>query len=547
MKLPIILTLMSAASASVVLVGCSKQQNVSIPVKCENGTFVGHMNDGIQEWLGIPYAKPPVGSLRWKEPQKPEKSSDEKYCDHFSNSPIQVKGYDFAAKDMSEDCLYLNVWAAPGDMKNRSVMVWIHGGAFICGSTSERGYQGINFVKAHPDIILVSIEYRLGMYGFIDFSDVAGGDQFPTSAVNGLLDQALAIKWVHDNIEGFGGNKNNITIFGQSAGGQSAATLAVLPKDYKPPMQKVICESGFPGLNVDKSFVDLGLKHLLEVTKAQSMNDLMAYSESELRDIYLNKGVWNHLYSPTYNNKIFSQDDTPLMRYKKGEAEGIKFMSGATADECHIWMTDGMKFNIESLKLYARACYDYSSEKIPEEAKAKAETYLKMCRNNDDRGSAILELENDLGFRSATIKAVEAQSQFTDCYSYYWDYPSSYKDIGSTHSAELIFVFNNPADPKNLTNGTNTDPKVYKVIQDLWTSFAINGVPKSDNLEWSPYTLNNKSTLVIGGPEETGERSIRNEKDWMLEQTNKAFELLEYKECNRFIFDYFECIHRFIE
>ena len=519
--------LIVVATAPMVATSCSSKQE-TLSIKCENGTFVGHKNNGVWEWLGIPFAKPPVGEVRWKAPQKPDNSSDIKVCDKFSPAPVQIENYPYKSDKISEDCLYLNVWAADNDIKDRAVMVWIHGGSFTVGSISEDMYQGVNFVKAHPEIILVSIEYRLGMYGFIDLSSIVGGENFPTAPVNGLLDQALGINWVHDNITNFGGNKDNVTVFGQSSGGISAAIQAVMPEQYKAPIKKVIAESGNASLNIDKSYLKPNVDNLISVTHAKNMDDLMSISESDLIDIYINKGVGAHLWFPTFDNEVFSVGNAPNDRYLRGEASNIKFMAGATADESNIWMTETPFFNLEQLKEYATKSFAKSIATIPEDERPAIYDYLNTCRNHDDEALAKLELINDLSFKATSVKNVEVQSQYNDSYLYYWDYPSSVKDIGSPHSAELIFVFDQPTSQSNLINGTNADPKVYKIVQDLWSSFAITGIPKSGDFVWPKYTTSERNTLVIGGPEASGDRSTRVEKNWMLEQTLKAYPLFKY-------------------
>ena len=206
-------------------------------VKCVNGTFVGTEENGVASWLGIPYAKPPVGERRFKAPE---------YVD-ASDRVFEAKYYgktDVIQKLASEDCLYLNIWANADDKtEKKPVMVWIHGGAYSVGSGSQFSYNGANLVQAQSDIILVNMNYRLNMYGFMDFSSVPGGEAFESASCNGLLDQAMALRWVHENIAAFGGDPDNVTVFGQSAGGGSVSILSVM-KEANQYFQKIIAQSG---------------------------------------------------------------------------------------------------------------------------------------------------------------------------------------------------------------------------------------------------------------------------------------------------------------
>ena len=214
-------------------------------VKCINGTFVGTEENGVTSWLGIPYAKPPVGERRFKAPEYVDARDGVFEAKYYGKGAYGSTGYpDCIQKLESEDCLYLNIWVNTDDKtEKKPVMVWIHGGAYVVGSGSQAGYSGANLVQRQSDIIMVNLNYRLNMYGFMNFSSVPGGENFKTAPCNGLLDQAMALRWVHENIAAFGGDPNNVTIFGQSAGGGSVSILPVM-KEANQYFQKVIAQSG---------------------------------------------------------------------------------------------------------------------------------------------------------------------------------------------------------------------------------------------------------------------------------------------------------------
>ena len=242
-------------------------------VKCVNGTFVGTEENGVASWLGIPYAKPPVGERRFKAPEYVDASDRVFEAKYYGKSAYTTASYsDVIQKLASED-----------------VMVWIHGGAYSVGSGSQFSYNGANLVQAQSDIILVNMNYRLNMYGFMDFSSVPGGEAFESASCNGLLDQAMALRWVHENIAAFGGDPDNVTVFGQSAGGGSVSILSVM-KEANQYFQKIIAQSGSTCLSmpVGCETAKSRTNALLEYTGCKTMDDIMALSEEELHEAYVN-------------------------------------------------------------------------------------------------------------------------------------------------------------------------------------------------------------------------------------------------------------------
>ena len=204
----------------------------SLAVKCVNGTFIGRKSEGVIAYKGIPFVgKQPVGELRWKAPVDCVSDDGVYEAYYFGKIPRQEGsiGQVGSFYPQSEACLYLNVWKAENaGTEKKPVMVWIHGGAFEIGSTAEPREEGTNFVKENPDVILVSVEYRLGVFGFFHLSHLPDGGDYPDAQNLGLLDQVMALKWVHENIAAFGGDPDNVTIFGESAGGASVTSLPLI-------------------------------------------------------------------------------------------------------------------------------------------------------------------------------------------------------------------------------------------------------------------------------------------------------------------------------
>ena len=221
----------------------------TLAVKCINGTFVGKKTENIIAYKGIPFVgKQPVGEYRWKAPVDvtPDDGVYEAY--YFGKVPCQVgsPGQMGGLYPQGEDCLHLNIWKTDDKgTQKKPVMVWIHGGAYELGGTPEPREEGTSFVQENPDIILVSIEYRLNALGFLRLSHLPDGADYPDSQNLGLMDQLAALKWIHENIEGFGGDSGRVTIFGQSAGGGSVSLLPLVKGSHKY-FQRVIAQSGSP-------------------------------------------------------------------------------------------------------------------------------------------------------------------------------------------------------------------------------------------------------------------------------------------------------------
>ena len=223
------------------LPGCGTGSKGPGVVKLDSGQISGLKQDGTWTYLGIPYAKPPVGNLRWKPPEPPQPWSGTRECINFGPSCPQAPSDEQVGRT-SEDCLYLNVWTPAKSTSDKlPVMVWIHGGAFAEGSGSEPLYNGHNLSK--QGVVVVTINYRLGPLGFLAYPALSKESPHGVSGNYGLMDQVQALKWVKKNIAAFGGNPANVTIFGESAGAMSVDILLAIPQS-KGLFNRAIAESG---------------------------------------------------------------------------------------------------------------------------------------------------------------------------------------------------------------------------------------------------------------------------------------------------------------
>src|SRR5579872_3269972 len=204
------------------------EQAVIAQAETAYGRVSGFSKDGVLRFNGIPFAKPPVGPLRWRLPEPPDAWAGTRDCARFGSIAPQVQNaaeglLGGTAGQKSEDCLYLNIWTPGCDLAKRPVMVWIHGGAFVTGAGSVGTYNG-KHLTLRGDVVVVTLNYRLGALGFLNISDASDG-ALPGTGAEGIADQVLALGWVKQNIERFGGDPNNITVFGESAGGMSVGAL----------------------------------------------------------------------------------------------------------------------------------------------------------------------------------------------------------------------------------------------------------------------------------------------------------------------------------
>lgn len=496
--------------------------NSSPVAECYNGHFVGAKKNNILSFKGIPYAKPPVGELRWKAPQ-PVEASDETFdATRFGKSAFQLKADSEQAsmnpEGQSEDCLTLNVWTANDDKKDKPVMFWIHGGAYSYGGTSDPLYDGYFIVNEHPDVVVVTANYRVGPMGFIDFKGIDGSEEFPTSAYNGILDQIEALKWVQKNIEVFGGNPKNVTIFGESAGGGSVTELLVA-KGTEGLFQHAIAESGSVNFTMThQRYAEIGAADaLMKKANAKCMDDLMAISEEELYKIYVDgsdgKAIGTYSGLPLRGVDSIIPED-PYEAILNGAGKDIDLIIGTTADEnryfidtvCEPSLLNAKKDEVDELtkkkfslflEYFARPKVNNLLNKCNDDEKSNVEEFLSMYKDEEELWQRIA-LVNEYAFRSPAIQVAYNHAKAGGkgkTYMYYFCKKNTNIDwIGACHASEVAYVFHNFED-EQFTG--KVVPELADKMCGLWTSFAVDGVPKYDGVEWPEYSTENRETLFF--------------------------------------------------
>ena len=453
----------------------------SLSVKCINGTFVGTKTENIISYKGIPFVgKQPVGDLRWKAPVDVTADDGVYEAFHFENMSLQDEA---VPGGQGEDCLYLNVWKADdASTAKKPVMVWIHGGAFAAGGANIEIFDCANLTKEHPEVIFVTVQYRLSVLGFLHLSHLPDGGDYPDAQNLALLDQKMALKWVHENIAAFGGNPGNVTIWGESAGAGSV-TLQPLIQGSQQYFQKVIAQSGAPCQTNSVEEAVAAANDLMDALGCQSVADLKKVDGRTLVDTAA-KTIALRIF-PVRDGSILPLD--PWKAYESGVAKDITFLQGCNKDEMNCFVSD---WTVEGFKAWAaqRKTHKYAQLLTPEE-KAKIESFCKEGAVEDWEPDS--KLFGYSWFINGAIKLSECQTMGGGkSYTYFYRVENSDPILKSAHFEEVPIVFAHP----EFTGGRPYDPAFCKAMRQMWTQFAKTGVPAAN---WPLYDLKDKQVMVL--------------------------------------------------
>ncbi len=526
MLLLCIIVVLCVGLATVLLYSKNNQSDnagSSLTVKCSNGFFTGALEDntGVLSFKGIPYAKAPVGELRWKAPVEPDPSDEHFDATEYGKVCLQTPSTEnVSGKPMSEDCLSLNIWTSDLDTQNKPVMVWIHGGSYGWGGTNDPIYNGEFLVDKYDNLIVVTINYRVNLLGFIDFSNVPGGEDYPDGPYLGILDQQMALKWVQQNIESFGGDPNNVTIFGESAGGGSVISL--LAADGSDGLfNRAIAESG-AGLNHSKEKYDEKNQAgaLLKAAGVSDMDGLMALSEAELYDaMCADTGITGDESGTRVsdlNNYPMRDDELSIIPSDVGRAiseraRDVDIMIGTNGDEMRYWVNEMGCGNDDD---NAAVFYEYVQGKVekyknlyPDQAD-RIDEAIKISTAIDDSRYAKLypgiwkysDVMSEIAFRTPMFEIL-ADRINAGCkgnnYVYLFNKRATVNDwYGACHACELDYVFYNLNRDKPGVGPA--DPELAEKVSAAWVSFARTGNPSTDEIIWEKYNLENRPTMVMG-------------------------------------------------
>ena len=472
--------------------------------------MVGQSADGVASFKGIPYAKPPVGELRWKAPQAPDPSDQEIDCQNFGYTALQYEWPTEPASysPKSEDCLTLNIWESESTLnsdKLKPVMVFFHGGAYGWGGTTDPAYDGQNFAKAHDDVILVTCNYRLGLMAWADFSKVEGGAEY-TDINLGIRDNIAALQWVQKNIAAFGGDPDNVTIFGESAGAWSTTTLVISPM-AKGLFKRAIAQSGQvapKSREAAQEYADL----IMKASGAKNMAELKAISGDEWMKIDVENGLAGACCLAVTDGDVIPEDLDKA--FEDAAKSGVQLIIGTNNDEWNYFMEDS-EGNTEEEKLDSWIkgmddIYGKAYEGTNAEGKAALDELLKYEEGivpaeyaRDEKTKAALAKSgviSELWRYEILVFADRFADAGGDTRTYLWKVPSTRDDMfkSAVHAVELAYVFNNLDD--GLVAGV-VDPEVAAKTQESWTNFAKTGNPSIEGVTWKAYNTNTRDTLVI--------------------------------------------------
>jgi len=490
---------------SSLLVGPARADDqCSQPVSTTEGQVRGKAAGGSCSWKGIPYAAPPVGELRLRatQPAKAHQGILDAY-EFGPGCPQKTSGFSGGeVSNTNEDCLTLNIWS-PQKPGKYPVMFWIHGGAFAMGASSFELYDGAR-LSGLKDVVVVSINYRLGALGFLALPELAAEDPHGSTGNYGILDQIQALKWVQQNISQFGGDPDNVTIFGQSAGGMSVCSLLVSPL-AKGLFQKAIPMSGACDYIAEK---EKGYDYGKKTAKKAGCKgkDILACLRKKPADAFLPKNVATDFVSgfmsgagfmPKLDGYVFTCQ--PIECIEQGKYNQAPVMMGFTRDEIKFFTAAVPVMNLLSRSVVKKVLRVITGD--------PGDEVLKFYYFADYKHPA--DLLNAAGtdyFSANGFADVEALSKRTPVYFYRfdWDDIKNPEKYGAFHGLDIPFVFGN-INPesrlfkKMMVPGMDAEKiPLAKYLMSYYADFAKTGDPNGAGLPvWPKYSVEKKERIYL--------------------------------------------------
>ncbi|MES2807509.1 MAG: carboxylesterase/lipase family protein [Bacteroidota bacterium] len=477
----------------------------------KHGKVRGYTRNKVFTFKGIPYGATTAGDNRFMPPKKPKAWDNVKDCLVYGpicpqkiNTGWLTPEYGFLYQwtdgYQDEDCLRLNVWTPALDGKKRPVMFWIHGGGFFSGSSQEHpSYDGENLVKL-GDVVVVSINHRLNIHGFLDLSDY--GAQYAQSGNVGMLDIVAALEWVRDNIGNFGGDKNNVTIFGQSGGGSKVVTLMAMPS-AKGLFHKAISQSNsivqvsthaYAKQITEIALANLGINkaNIAEIQKIKSTRllEAIAYAEGKMGG-KVPADVGRAGLQPVVDERILPTHPfdpvAPLI------SADIPFMVGTCRNEAGTAIGDA---NIEKLDEKGL------KKRIEDKYKDKGELVYQTLRKAHPNAKPVeiltyISAQNSMAYLQASRKAAQNAAP-AYLYMFSWHTPQLDGRPRAFHCSEIPFAFANTDIAENYTGAGDEARKLGDKMAKAWINFARNGNPNHSGLpEWPAFSDANGAMMVF--------------------------------------------------
>lgn len=472
----------------------------TIRATIDSGIIEGFTSDGVHRWRSIPFARPPAGRLRYRAPQPVAPWKGVRYCHGFTYCAPQQRRYTLLGvgkyQPMSEDCLTLNV-VAPETVPDAPlpVMFFIHGGGYILGSSATPIYDGASM--ARRGCIYVSVNYRLGALGCMDLSALSTPEN-PIEDNLFLRDLVMALRWVRDNIAVFGGDPDNVTIFGESAGAHAVATLLAVP-EAKDLFAQAISESPASGMagppDVAAAFAD-DFADVLGVPTRDAAAAVMTTRPAELvavldtvmrRGMKENRGAF--IVGPTFDTDILPRD--PLRAMRDGTAHRVPLIVGTNADEGRLFT--------RFLQLLPTT--EPAIDLLLADSDVESRERITKAYPGYPSPSACIRLGGDFAFGTAAWQIAAAHGTHAPTFVYRYDYaPRTFhwSGLGATHATELFAVFDvyRTRFGSVLTAAADrrSARRVSNDVQGRWRAFSRTGVPGDG---WPAYTANDRAVMVF--------------------------------------------------
>ena len=401
-------------------------------VKTKTGIYVGAKEKDVVCYSGIPYAKPPVGERRWKAPEPLPESDAVFEAKYLGASAIQVEHEGSILKHhrQSEDCLTLNICVGSKKTdRKKPVIVLFHHGDFAYGGSADPLMDGSSFIRTHPDVVGVSFNHRLGLFGFIDFSEVPGGEAYPDALNLGLLDQIAALKWIKENIAAFGGDPDRITVMGFESGAISICLLAAC-EQAKGLFRKAFVFYGNPQGAFDTPEMSRTLaKKLLQETSTTTMEELLQLSTERLQEASQKLLKELYLSGPTRDGKLIPVD--VLEAYRNGAADRIEFLIGVAKNERQVYKSFVGNQNYEEfISNELNAILRYLDVASVQDAQA-IRTYIREQAETMPEVEAKAKVVEECSALGVYLSAKKLSEGGNKVYLLYWDVKPLLENLGS--------------------------------------------------------------------------------------------------------------------
>jgi para-nitrobenzyl esterase len=452
---------------------------------------------------GIPFAKPPVGPLRFQPPEPPDPWPGIRDATSFgSGAPQGANPFEMLlpllVPETSEDCLYLNVFT-PDTSGKRPVLVWIHGGGNVVGAGSERLYDGTELVR-RGDVVIVTLNYRLGIFGFLHGKSVAN-DTFPTSGNEGLLDQIAALQWVQREIAGFGGDPDNVTVFGQSAGCLNIAALMGMPSARGLFHKAVLQSSGTASHSLSLETAARVFTAILTAAglTPATAGQLRKFSGEALLDLQTRVGMVIGGFFPVIDGEVLPRSTYEAIA--DGQTAGIPVVVGTVRDEFSIFMLpDPAIATLNEVSLLARV--EALTAGRGQEAIDLYRRERRARGENISPPALWIAMMTDHDFFAPAMRFAALQADHAPTYTYLFTWPSPVMGgvFGSIHGLELPFLWGlgNAPGLSALVGDLAAAKPLSTAIQDAWLAFARTGEPSAEGVgAWPGYDARRRATKIF--------------------------------------------------